>query len=106
MLERDVLIPELQSALRRHGNHKWLASLAEIGVSAGPVNTIAEVFADPHVIERQLRVTLPHGRLGALPGVACPVRMSDSPPVLDRGPPALDEHGEEIRRGLKWQPNR
>ncbi len=68
---------------------------------AGPVNTIQEVFADPHVIERQLRVTLPHGRLGTIPGVACPVRMSDSPPVLERGPPVLDEHGEQIRLEMK-----
>jgi crotonobetainyl-CoA:carnitine CoA-transferase CaiB-like acyl-CoA transferase len=95
--ERDLLIPELQRALRTRGSRTWLASLAAAGVPAGPVNTIEDVFSDPHVIERQLRVTLPHSRLGSIPGVACPLRMSDSPAVLDRGPPALDEHGEEIR---------
>ena len=99
--ERDLLIPELQRALRRRGSREWLARLADAGVPAGPVNTIEQVFSDPHVIERQLRVTLPHGRLGTIPGVACPVRMSDSPAVLDRGPPGLDEHGEEIRLEMK-----
>ena len=99
--ERDLLIPELQRAFRRSSSRKWLALLADAGVPAGPVNTIEQVFSDPHVIERQLRVTLPHGRLGTVPGVACPVRMSDSPPVLERGPPALDEHGEQIRLEMK-----
>jgi crotonobetainyl-CoA:carnitine CoA-transferase CaiB-like acyl-CoA transferase len=99
--ERDLLIPELQRELRRRGSREWLASLADAGVPAGPVNTIEQVFSDPHVIERQLRVTLPHSRLGTIPAVACPVRMSDSPAVLDRGPPALDEHGEQIRFEMK-----
>lgn len=99
--ERDILIPELQRALRRRRSRVWLARLGDAGVPAGPVNTIHDVFSDPHVIERQLRVTLPHARLGTVPGVACPVRMSDSPPVLDRGPPVLDEHGEQIRLEMK-----
>ena len=99
--ERDILIPELQRAFRRRSSRKWLARLADAGVPAGPVNTIHDVFSDPHVIERQLRVTLPHARLGTVPGVACPVRMSDSPPVLDRGPPVLDEHAEQIRLEMK-----
>lgn len=98
---RDILIPELQRALRSRGSRHWLASLADAGVPAGPVNTIHDVFSDPHVIERQLRVSLPHARLGTVPGVACPVRLSDSPPVLDRGPPVLDEHGEQIRLEMK-----
>jgi crotonobetainyl-CoA:carnitine CoA-transferase CaiB-like acyl-CoA transferase len=99
--ERETLIAELQRALRKHGTRKWLTALADAGVPAAPVNTIEQVFSDPHVIERQLRITLPHARLGSIPGIACPVRLSDSPPVLDRGPPMLDEHGEQIRREMK-----
>jgi crotonobetainyl-CoA:carnitine CoA-transferase CaiB-like acyl-CoA transferase len=95
---RDLLIPELQRVLRTRGVREWLAKLADAGIPASPVNTIEQVFCDPHVIERQLQVSMPHTRLSNIPGVACPVRMSDSPPALDRGPPMLDEHGDQIRR--------
>jgi crotonobetainyl-CoA:carnitine CoA-transferase CaiB-like acyl-CoA transferase len=98
---RDMLVPELQRSLRMRNTSEWLARLAAADVPAAPVNTIEQVFADPHVIERQLRVSMPHTSMGSIPGVACPVRMSDSPPLLDRGPPALDEHGAEIRRETK-----
>jgi len=56
------------------------------------------VFADPHVVQRGLQIAMPHIALGKVPGVACPVRLSDSPPRTDRGPPVLDEHGAQIRR--------
>jgi crotonobetainyl-CoA:carnitine CoA-transferase CaiB-like acyl-CoA transferase len=98
---RETLIPELQRTLKAHDTRKWLAALMDAGVPAGPVNTIEQVLADPHVVERGLRIDLPHGSLASIPGIACPVRMSDSPPVLDRGPPCLDEHGGEIRREMK-----
>jgi crotonobetainyl-CoA:carnitine CoA-transferase CaiB-like acyl-CoA transferase len=99
--ERETLIPELQRTLKAHGTRKWLAALTNAGVPAGPVNTIEQVLTDAHVVERQLRIDLPHASLGTIPGIACPVRMSDSPPVLDRGPPCLDEHGEQIRLEMK-----
>jgi crotonobetainyl-CoA:carnitine CoA-transferase CaiB-like acyl-CoA transferase len=99
--ERNVLIPELQRSLRTRSTREWLGRLAETGVPAAPVNTLEQVFSDPHVIERRLEVSMPHASLGSIPGVACPVRMSDSPAVCDRGPPVLDEHGEQIRQEMK-----
>jgi crotonobetainyl-CoA:carnitine CoA-transferase CaiB-like acyl-CoA transferase len=95
---RGILIPLLQSAFMRAPSQHWITQLTAAGVPAGPVNTLAEVFADPHVVQRELRISMPHTALGSVPGVACPVRLSDSPPRKDRGPPALDEHGEQIRR--------
>ena len=98
---RGILIPLLQSAFMRGSSRHWIAELTAAGVPVGPVNTLAEVFADPHVVERKLKIAMPHTTLGSVPGVACPVRLSDSPAQTDRGPPALDEHGEQIRR--EWQ---
>jgi crotonobetainyl-CoA:carnitine CoA-transferase CaiB-like acyl-CoA transferase len=99
--ERHVLIPELQQAFRQQPSAHWLETLKAIGVPVGPVNSLTEVFADPHVLQRGVKVTTPHSSLGSVSGIACPVRLSDSPPRLDRGPPLLDEHGEEIRGSLK-----
>lgn len=94
---RGILIPLLQSAFMRGPSQHWITQLTASGVPVGPVNTLAEVFADPHVVQRGLKISMPHTSLGSVPGVACPVRLSDSPPRSDRGPPALDEHGEQIR---------
>jgi crotonobetainyl-CoA:carnitine CoA-transferase CaiB-like acyl-CoA transferase len=101
---RGILIPLLQTAFMRGSSRHWIAQLTTAGVPAGPVNTLADVFADPHVVHRELRIAMPHTALGSVPGVACPVRLSDSPPQTDRGPPALDERGERIRRELSKTP--
>jgi crotonobetainyl-CoA:carnitine CoA-transferase CaiB-like acyl-CoA transferase len=100
---REALIPLLQSAFMRSSSRHWITQLTNAGVPVGPVNTLADVFADPHVTECRLQMAMPHSHLGSVPGVACPVRLSDSPPRTDLGPPVLDEHGEQIRQRL-WQP--
>ncbi len=94
---RGILVPLLQNAFMRGTNAHWITRLTEAGVPAGPVNSLAEVFADPHVVQTGVRISMPHATLGTVPGVACPVHLSDSPPRADRGPPVLDEHGAEIR---------
>jgi crotonobetainyl-CoA:carnitine CoA-transferase CaiB-like acyl-CoA transferase len=94
---REILIPLLQSAFMGASSSVWIAELTAVEVPVGPVNTLADVFADPHVIQRGLQISMPHTTLESVPGVACPVRLSDSPPRTDRGPPVLDEHGEQIR---------
>ena len=94
---RQILIPLLQSALMGASTSEWIAQLIAVEVPVGPVNTLADVFADPHVIQRGLQIAMPHAALESVPGVACAVRLSDSPPRTDRGPPVLDEHGDQIR---------
>ena len=101
---RGILIPLLQTAFMRATSQLWITQLSAAGVPAGPVNTLADVFADPHVVQRELRIAMPHTALGSVPGVACPVHLSDSPPRTDRGPPTLDEHGEQIRS--EWHRDR
>jgi crotonobetainyl-CoA:carnitine CoA-transferase CaiB-like acyl-CoA transferase len=101
---RGILIPLLQSAFMRGSSQHWIDQLTASGVPVGPVNKLADVFADPHVVQRKLRIDMPHAALGTVPGVACPVRLSDSPPRTDRGPPVLDEHGEQVRAELPRGP--
>jgi crotonobetainyl-CoA:carnitine CoA-transferase CaiB-like acyl-CoA transferase len=97
---RGILIPLLQTAFVRTSSLHWITQLTTAGVPAGPVNTLADVFADPHVVQRELKISMPHTALGSVPGLACPLRLSDSPPRTDRGAPVLDEHGDQIRREL------
>lgn len=55
---------------------------------AGPVNTMADVFADPQIRHRGMQIAP-----GGVPGVRTPIRFSDSVLNLDRPSPRLGEHG-------------
>jgi crotonobetainyl-CoA:carnitine CoA-transferase CaiB-like acyl-CoA transferase len=98
---REALIPILAGLFRTRAKTCWIDCLSALGIPVGPVNTVADVFADAHVRHRQIEIAMPHSTLGSVSGVACPVRLSDSPPAVNRGPPVLDEHGAEIRLQLK-----
>jgi len=85
-----------------------LALLETVGVPAGPINTVADVFADPQVVHREMRVDRPHGgaRGGTTPGVRTPIRMDGSNAVADRGVPMLGEHTQEVLREIGMAPAR
>jgi len=93
---RAELIPLLRQTTVMRTTREWIAVLETEGVPCGPINRLDEVFADPQVIARGLRIDLPHAIAGTVPGVANPIRMSASPVAYDRGPPVLGEHTEEV----------
>jgi crotonobetainyl-CoA:carnitine CoA-transferase CaiB-like acyl-CoA transferase len=93
---RAALIPELQARLSQQTTDHWLAELEAVGVPAGRINTLAQVFDDPQVMHRGLRIDSPHDTLGSVPGVRCPVRMSDAEVGAERGPPPLGAHTREV----------
>ena len=93
---RAELIPLLRQATVMRATHDWVAALEAAGVPCGPINRLDEVFADPQVIARGLRIELPHAVAGTVPGVANPIRLSASPVAYDRGPPVLGEHTDEV----------
>ncbi len=83
---RDGLIGLLMDATRRMTKAELLAACEEAGVPAGPINSMAEVFADPQVIARGMRIDP-----GGVPGVRSPFRFSDADLSLDRPSPALGQ---------------
>ena len=93
---RAELIPLLRQATVLRTTRAWIAALEAAGVPCGPINRLDEVFADPQVIARGLRIDLPHARAGTVPGVANPLRLSASPVAYDRGPPLLGEHTTQV----------
>ena len=95
---RAVLVTLLRQTTVMRTTHEWIAALETAGVPCGPINRLDEVFADPQVIARGLRIDLPHAVAGTVPGVANPIRMSASPVAYDRGPPVLGEHTAQVLR--------
>jgi crotonobetainyl-CoA:carnitine CoA-transferase CaiB-like acyl-CoA transferase len=81
-----------------------LAALESAGVPAGPINSVADVFADPHVVHRAMRLDLPRAGGGTVPAVRTPIRMSDTPLVYERASPRLGEHTAEILAELGYSP--
>lgn len=76
----------------------WLQRLDEAGVPSGPINTYADVFADPQVIARGMVVEIDHPTLGRLKGLGTPLKMSATPLDPGRRAPLLGEHTEAVLR--------
>lgn len=74
----------------------WIAALEAVGVPCGPINTIAEVFADPQVVARALHRTLPHPVAGTVPTVANPLRLSATPITYRTAPPVLGDANDRL----------
>ena len=86
---------ELIAKTRGWRRDDLLAALERAVVPAGPINTVADLFADPQFVARGMRID-PDGA----PGVRSPILMSGSPLALERRSPTLGEHTTEILREI------
>ncbi|HEX4508776.1 MAG TPA: CaiB/BaiF CoA-transferase family protein [Burkholderiaceae bacterium] len=93
---RRDLVAALRQATVLRTTREWIVALEAAGVPCGPINRIDEVFQDPQVVARGLRIELPQADAGTVPGVANPIRLSASPVAYDRAPPRLGEHTAEV----------
>jgi crotonobetainyl-CoA:carnitine CoA-transferase CaiB-like acyl-CoA transferase len=88
----------LQEIFARRPTREWLELLEAAGVPNGPINDVAQVFEEPQVRARGVRVELEHTVAGKLLSVASPMRFSGTPVEHKLAPPLLGEHTEEILR--------
>ena len=95
MTNRVEMERELVAKTRRWKRDDLLAALEKAVVPAGPINTIADLFADPQFKARGMRIE-PQGT----PGLRSPILMSESPLTLERRSPNLGEHQAEILREI------
>ncbi|CAG0964046.1 partial succinyl-CoA:mesaconate CoA transferase, partial [Rhodocyclaceae bacterium] len=101
---RTALVPLLEPLLRQRTTHAWVEALEDAGVPCGPINRLGEVFADPQVRHRGMRIDLPHALAGSVPLVASPIRLSASPLEYASAPPLLGQHTNEILHELLGLP--
>ena len=96
---RDVLIPDMQAVMRTRTTAAWIALLEDKAVPCGPINDIAQAFDDEQVKSRGLAVSMQRDAgdgIQSIVGVASPLRLQATPPVLRRAPPALGQHTDEV----------
>ena len=78
----------------------WTRVMVEAGLPCGPINDVAQAFADAQVQSRGMRIEVDHPAAGALPLLASPIRLSGSPVEYRRAPPLLGQHTDEVLAGL------
>lgn len=93
---RQVLIPLIRQATVFKTTAEWISALEQAGVPCGPINDLQQVFDDPQVKARGLRLDLPHPLAGRAPGVASPLRLSATPVEYRLPPPLLGQHTDEV----------
>ena len=95
---RDVIVPLVAAVMKTRPQQAWLAALEPLGLPCGPINRIDQVFADPQLAARGLRMDLSHPLAGRVPQVGTPIRFSATVPDYERPPPLLGEHTAVVLR--------
>lgn len=97
---RAELIPLLRQATVFKTTAQWIELLETAGVPCGPINDLQQVFADPQVQARGLRLDLPNALGSSTPQVASPLRLSATPVAYRSAPPLLGQHTESLLERL------
>ena len=95
---RDMLVPMIDALMRTRAQREWLEALECAGVPCGPINRLDQVFADPQLQARTMKLDLPHPLAGTVPQVRAPLRLSGTPMTYTRAPPLLGEHTANVLR--------
>lgn len=93
---RPLLVAEIAALTQQRTTRQWVELLEQHAVPCGPINTIADVFADPQVQHRSMQLHMQHPQAGDVPLVASPLRLSGTPVQYRHAPPQLGQHTDEV----------
>jgi crotonobetainyl-CoA:carnitine CoA-transferase CaiB-like acyl-CoA transferase len=99
---REELIVHLTALTLKWSRDELLAKLEAVQVPAGPINPLDQVFADPQVVHRGMRIDRPSAKAkaGTIPGVRTPIMIGGEPMASERPAPQLGEHNAEVLREI------
>ena len=102
VVNRTTLIPRITALTMRSAKADIIARLEAVQVPAGPINTLADVFADPQVIAREMRIERPSAAAkdGKIPGIRTPIKIDGVAAAAERASPRLGEHTAEVLREI------
>jgi crotonobetainyl-CoA:carnitine CoA-transferase CaiB-like acyl-CoA transferase len=97
---RDILVAELNRMFAQRDANQWLAELVRAGLPCGRINSLPEVFSHPQAQARQMTLEIEHPTAGPLRLTGFPYKLSQTPAEIDRPPPTLGEHTDEVLTGV------
>jgi formyl-CoA transferase len=97
---RAILVEMLNRKFSTSNLEEWLNALSMAGIPAAPINRLDQVFANPQVIARQMRITLTDDRGNTIPQVGSPLKIPTAPPQYRLPPPKLGASTEELLHQL------
>lgn len=102
VINRDLLIPLLEERLAADTAVNWSERFEAVGVPAGPIYDIGQVWADPQVVAREMKVSVEHPTLGSVDVPGVPIKFSETPGVVKTAPPLLGQHTDELLARLGY----
>ena len=97
---REAITELLAAIFATRTTQEWCDALEAAGVPNGPINNLKQVFEEPQVAARGMRIELEHAVAGPVPLIASPMKFSGTPLAHELPPPALGQHTDEVLRGL------
>ena len=97
---RETLIPELAKTMLTRTASDWVQRLEAAGVPCGRINNYQQVFEEPQVQHRGLRVDVPRPDGHQTATIASPLRLQGTPPIYERAPPTLGDATEQVLHEL------
>ena len=92
---REALISELQKEFGQRPADEWVGEIRDAGIPCGPVNSLADVFADDHVLGSGILQEIVHASAGPLKMLASPILIDAERLPIRRPPPTLGQHTDE-----------
>jgi crotonobetainyl-CoA:carnitine CoA-transferase CaiB-like acyl-CoA transferase len=96
MQNLDALVALMNEKLATRTVAEWIALLEPAGVPCGPINSIAQVFEDPHALARDMVVELEHPKAGRTRAIGLPIKLSATPGKVVRPAPLFGQHTREV----------
>ena len=93
---REQLVPALQEEFLLRSTEEWLPRLREAGIPCGPINTVGQIFHDPHIQAREFVWECEHPTAGNIKLSGSPIHLSETPTRLYKAPPLLGEDDDKI----------
>ncbi len=95
---REIVVPVVQEILKQQTSAHWIGELPKMALTCGPINTLDQVFEDPQVLARGMKISMPHELSGSgrVDLIGSPIKLSETPVRYDRPPPHLGEHTDGV----------
>lgn len=92
----------LDETFTLESSQHWLDIFDKMGVPSGPINNMADVYADPQVLARNMMVELNHPVAGRVKNIGIPVKLSVTPGTIHSPSPLLGEHTTEVLKEIGY----